>query len=70
MLDILKMESWRHMGRTANMIIKDIIHIFASISKSFRMLLIGLRYRQRWLDHDNLMGVEIKYVPKLLDRSI
>ena len=34
MLDILKMESWTHMGHTANIIIKDIIRIFVSISKS------------------------------------
>ena len=32
-LDILKMEYWTHMGRTENIIIKDVIHIFASISK-------------------------------------
>ena len=31
-LDILKMASWAHMGHTANIIIKDTIHIFASIS--------------------------------------
>ena len=31
-LDVLKMASWTHMGRTANIIIKDVIHIFASIS--------------------------------------
>ena len=32
-IDILKMESCVHMGPTANIIIKDIIHIFVSISK-------------------------------------
>ena len=26
-LDILKMESWTHMGRTANIIIKDVINV-------------------------------------------
>ena len=46
-LDILKMESWTHMGRTANMIIKDVIHVFASISKIVRILLMGPRNRER-----------------------
>ena len=46
-LDILKMESWRHMGRTANIIIKDVIHVFASISKIMRILLMGRRNRER-----------------------
>ena len=45
--DILKMESWTHMGRTANIIIKDVIHIFASISKIMRILLMGRRNRER-----------------------
>ena len=45
-LDILKTESWMHMGHTANMIIKDIIHIFASISKNMHILLMGWRYRE------------------------
>ena len=31
---IFKMESWNHLGRTANIFIQDIIHIFASISKN------------------------------------
>ena len=35
------------MGRTANIIIKDIIHIFASISKIMRILLMGRRNRER-----------------------
>ena len=47
-LAILKMESWTHMGRTANMIIKDVIHVFASISKIMRILLMGRRNRERW----------------------
>ena len=34
-LDIFKMESWRHMGCTANINTKDIIHICASISKTW-----------------------------------
>ena len=46
-LDILKMESWTHMGRTANIIIKDGIHVFASISKIMRILLMGRRNRER-----------------------
>ena len=37
-LDILKMASWVHMGRTANIIIKDTIHIFVSISKILRIV--------------------------------
>ena len=47
-LDILKMESWTHMGRTANIIIKDVINIFASVSKFVRILLMGWRNRKRW----------------------
>ena len=35
------------MGRTANIIIKDVIHIFASISKIMRILLMGRRNRER-----------------------
>ena len=45
--DILKMESWTHMGHTANRDIKDIIHIFAFICKNMRILLMGRRYRER-----------------------
>ena len=48
-LDILKMESWMHMGCTANIIIKDIINIFVSISKQMRILLMGRCYH----DHCN-----------------
>ena len=40
-LDILNMESWMHMGWTANIIIKDIIYIFAFISKNMHILLMG-----------------------------
>ena len=47
-LDILKMESWTHMGRTANIIIKDVIHVFASIRKIMRILLMRRRNRERW----------------------
>ena len=47
--DILKMEFWTHMGRTANIIIKDIIHIFASMCKNMRILVMGRRYRERWI---------------------
>ena len=46
--DILKMEFWTHMGRTANIIIKDIIQIFASMCKNMRILVMGRRYRERW----------------------
>ena len=46
-LDILKMESWTHMGRTANIIIKDVSHVFASISKIMRILLMGRRNCER-----------------------
>ena len=47
-LDILKMESWTYMGRTANIIIKDIIHVSASISKILHILLMGRRNREHW----------------------
>ena len=46
-LDILKVESWTQMGRTANMIIKYSIHVFASICKKMHILLMGRRYRER-----------------------
>ena len=36
------------MGRTANIIIKDVIHVFASISKIMLILLMGRRNRERW----------------------
>ena len=45
--DISKLESWTHVGRTANIIIKDIAHIFASICKNMHILLMGRRYRER-----------------------
>ena len=35
------------MGRTANIIINDIIDVFASISKIMRILLMGRRNRER-----------------------
>ena len=44
---MLKMESWIHMGHTANIIIKDIIHISMSIRKNMHILLMGQRYRER-----------------------
>ena len=47
-LDILKVESWTQMGRTANIIIKYSIHVFASICKNMHILLMGRRYRERW----------------------
>ena len=37
-----------HMGRTANIIIKYIIHIFSSISKKVCILLMGQRYLEHW----------------------
>ena len=46
-LDILKMVSWAHMGRTVNIIIKGTIHIFASIGKIMHILLMGRRNRER-----------------------
>ena len=42
-LEIFKIESWTQMGRTANIIIKDVIRVFASISKIMRILLMGRR---------------------------
>ena len=47
-LEILKMESWMHLGHTASIIIEDdIIHMFVSISKNMRILLMGRCFRQR-----------------------
>ena len=49
--DILKIESWMHMGCTANIIIKNIIHIFASISNNMHILLMGRHYHEHWRSH-------------------
>ena len=49
-LDISKLESWDHVGCTANMIIKDIINIFVSIGKTC-ILLMGWHYPERWCPH-------------------
>ena len=38
------------MGRTANIIIKDVIHVFASIGKIMLILLMGRRNRERCSD--------------------
>ena len=56
MLDILKTESWAHMGLTANIIIKDVSHIFASICKNMRILMMGQYYRELQLLLDNQSG--------------
>ena len=45
-LNILRMQSRSNMGYTANMIIKDIIKIFASISKNMLSLLMGQHLSQ------------------------
>ena len=60
--DILKMEFWTHMGRTANIIIKDIIHIFASMCKNMHILVMGGRYRERW----SFLNAETKKVVEIL----
>ena len=49
------MESWTHMGRTANIIIKDVIHVFASICKIMHILLMGRRNREGWLIYSSQM---------------
>ena len=46
-LNILKIESCTHMGHLANIIIKDIIHIFASINKNLHILLMEQCHRER-----------------------
>ena len=43
------------MGRTTNMIIKDVIHVFASISKIMSILLMGRRNRE----HCNYMPSKV-----------
>ena len=53
-LDILKVESWMQMGRTANIIIKYSIYVFASICKNMHILLMGRRYCERWLPEQML----------------
>ena len=74
-LDILKMESWTHVWCTANIIIKDIINIFASISKNMCILLIGwcnhefcniLKYIFLWENICILFAfaIKLKFVPK------
>ena len=42
--DILKVESWTQMGRTANIIIEYSINVFGSICKNMRILLMGRHY--------------------------
>ena len=46
MLDIFKMKPWMHMGRTANIIIKDMV-TFVSICKTMLILLMGWCYHER-----------------------
>ena len=48
------MESWNCMGRTANMIIKDIIDIYTSISKNMHILRMGRYYCKYCLSVDKL----------------
>ena len=47
-LDISEMDSWMHTGCTANILIKDIIHISASICKNMQILLMGWHYCEHW----------------------
>ena len=49
------------MGRTANMIIKDSIHIFASISKSMHILLMGLLYLKRCVYLTITIGLVVRF---------
>ena len=63
--DILKMEFWMHIGRTANIIIKDIIHIFASMCKNMGILVMGRRYRERWYSIDWNFSAKIRYDNKV-----
>ena len=68
------------MGRTANIIIKDVIHIFASISKIMRILLMGRRNRERWTlhgtlsiswrFHSKLHNMDTPYLVKVEHRSV
>ena len=48
---LIETAPWAYMGYTANIIIKDTIHIFASISKIMRIWLMGRRNREHWLRH-------------------
>ena len=64
------MESWTHLGRTANIIIKDVIHVFASISKIMHILLMGRRNRERWrspIYHDIAIGIAMRAVERKSD---
>ena len=49
------------MGRTVNIIIKGTIHIFVSIGKIKRILLMGRRNRERWV----LSDCAITWVPRM-----
>ena len=55
---LIETAPWTHMKRTANMIIKDVIHIFASISKIMRILLMGWRNRERCLSIPKLQRLQ------------
>ena len=59
------------MGRTANIIINDIIDVFASISKIMRILLMGRRNRERWHTQKNKVyqPSAIKYRMSSLSQS-
>ena len=63
-LDILKVESWTQMGRTANIIIKCSIHVFASICKNMRILLMGRHYRERCESFGFWFKFHCKFVPQ------
>ena len=64
-----------HMWHTANIIIKDVIHIFASISKIMRILLMGRRNRERWsvvewkmlLFVTKVLVIDLYLIEKVLD---
>ena len=58
-LDILKMEVWAHMGCTAHIIIEDVIHIFASISKNGMVLTWVLNW---WTGFSFQEGVVLVFI--------
>ena len=58
------------MGRTANIIIKDVIHVFVSISKIMRILLMGRRNWERWrspIYHDIVISIAMRTVERKSD---
>ena len=52
---ILKMESWTHMGRTTNIVINDVIHIFCVHQQKHAYFADGTALSRAFLTNENLI---------------